>query len=321
MAMNVLMVVSGGDAPGINMALMAITRQISRAGGQCFGVQGGLPGLLANRIRPLSATDIAPFAALPGSYLVSSREPVLSQSEAGTQMKQILDANQIDHVILFGGNGTLHHVLPRLVSWGISCVGLPVTIDNDVPGTDYTLGFDSACNYAFQAVDGAHATALALPGRIFMLETLGGNTGFLALAVASVALADVVLVPEYTYDEGWLAARLKERVETQGHAMIVLSEGAAGSRTLADQIPQWTGIRVRDIRLGHSQRGAATSYRDRCFAVDAARLACDALLSGVKAGVVVMRDGVVQLHEGTLEKLDQPQPDWELYCRINELEA
>src|SRR5579859_3361380 len=233
--MKTLFVVSGGDAPGINMALAHYTALAEANRDSVMGAKGGFAGLFQGNIIDLATPELTLWSGQPGSYLPSSREPVLSQPDARTTLLEILAAHQIDSLVLFGGNGTFKHVLPLMADWNVACVGLPTTIDNDIPGTERTLGFDSACNFAYQAIDGIMATAHALPGRIFMVETLGGNTGFLALEVALGARADIVLMPEYESSPDWLHRRLIRAVERQGYALIVLSEGVENARTLADQ--------------------------------------------------------------------------------------
>ena len=316
--MKTLFVVSGGDAPGINAVLFRYAELALKNGDIAIGSIGGLSGVLDEQFIPLTLEQLGYVEALPGTYLASSREPVLGQPDAKQQLLDILEKHEIDNMVLFGGNGTLHHVFPLLTEWGVQCIGLPVTIDNDVPGTEYTLGFDSACNYAYQAVDGVRATARALPGRIFMLETLGGDTGFLAMQVAFGGGASAVLIPEYDYDNDWLAKRLLDSIKSNGHALLVLSEGVKASRTLAEDIPQWTGIRMRDIRLGHGQRGGTPTHRDRAMAAQMARLTHQALHQDAH-GVVVIRDGRTTLHKGTLQNLDSPMPDRDLYNFINGL--
>ncbi len=318
--MKTLMVVSGGDAPSINTALAHYTRLAASHGDQAVGATGGFAGALRGHVTPLTPMALAPWMGRGGSYLPSSREPILAVEGARTRLAALLAAHQIDNIVLFGGDGTLRHVLPLLASWGIPVIGLPTTIDNNVPGTERTLGFDSACNYAYAAIDAIHATAHALPGRIFMVETLGGDTGFIALAVAHGASAHAVLLPEFEYDDAWLSARLRDAVAREDYALLVLSEGARGARTLADDIPRWTGIRVRDTRLGHAQRGAAPSHIDRALAADMARVAHGALSDGAMAGVVVVRGSRVQLHEGALDSSPAPIPDRALYNFINGLE-
>jgi 6-phosphofructokinase 1 len=314
-------VVSGGDAPGINTVLANYTGHAARNNDQVVGAVGGMPGLLQGDIVPLELRQIAPFTEQPGTYLASSREPVLNQDGAQNQLLAVLDQHNIDNVVLIGGNGTMHYVLPLLVLWGVKCIGIPVTIDNDVPGTERTLGFDSACNYAYQTIDGVRASARALPGRMFMVETLGGDTGLLALDIALGAGACAVLVPEYAYTNDWLARRLLEAIQWDGHALLVLSEGIQASRTLVDEIPQWTGIRMRDIRLGHGQRGGRPTHIDRALAANFSRLAYQALSDGCQSGVVVVRQGATFLHEGTLDGFPRPLPDLCLYCQINGLSS
>ncbi len=317
--MRILCVVSGGDAPGINAALYHSATLAAQRGDELFGAAGGFPGLLNEAIIRLNPRDLLPWAAMPGSFLESSRQPVLNEPEAQTKISQVLDQHRIDALILFGGDGTLRHIPPLLEQWGIAWIGLPTTIDNDVAGTELTLGFDSACNFAHAAIDGIRATGHALPGRIFTLETLGGNTGFLALEVAHAAGADVVVLPEYDYDPAQIAARLAAAVERQGQALLVYGEGVPGVSTLLNAIPDLTGIRVRDTRLGHAQRGSAVSHRDRWLAMEMMTFALDALHSGTRGGVTVVRGGQVMLHASALDPQARKLPDLAQYQRINGL--
>lgn len=310
--MSILAVVSGGDAPGINAALAQLVRQAGD--GVVYGAVGGLPGLVQGRWQSLNYVDVWPFVGLAGSLLPSSREPILRDPAAQQVARDRLHAEGIRGVVLFGGDGTLRHVLPILSSWGIPCAAIPTTIDNDVPGTDYTLGFDSACNFAYHSIDGVTATAHALGGRIFMVETLGGNTGYLALAIAEGTGAHAVLLPEYDYDEEQIAARLRAAAEAQGFALLVLSEGARGARTLAETLPERVGMRVRDVRLGHAQRGGTPTHRDRVFARQAADLAFETIRAG-QSGVVVARGGALHVVEALPS--ERPLPDRALYDRIN----
>lgn len=315
--MKTLFVVSGGDAPGINAVMAYYTALATRYGQGVAGARGGFTGLVAGDLVPLTNDVIGPWGALPGSYLASSRVPVLKEAEGQQAMAGVLAQHGIDNVILFGGDGTLRYIPPILARLGVHCIGLPTTIDNDVPGTDLTLGFDSACNFAYHAIDGALATGRALPGRIFMVETLGGFSGMIALDVAFGAGAHAVLVPEYAYDDEWLAGRLLDAAQRDGYALLVLSEGVAASRTLFDDIFGWTNIRVRDIRLGHAQRGGTPTHRDRSLAAQMARLSFEALNADVTRGTVVVRDGQTLLHDGALDGFPARLPDVDRYNFIN----
>ncbi len=317
--MRTLCVVSGGDAPGINNLLGQYTLLATAEGNAVSGAQGGFPGLLTGDLVALSYGQVVPWMGRGGSILTSSRDPVLSQSDAGERIRSILQAHGIDNIVLFGGNGTLRHIPPLLREWGIPCIGIPTTIDNDVPGTELTLGFDSACNYAYQAIDGVTATAHALHGRLFMVETLGGTCGNLALAVARGAGAHAVILPEYDYQDEWLGERMKQAVAQYGFGLVVICEGARGARSLVDDLPRLTGIRMRDVRLGHAQRGGPVSHRDRVLASEMAERAYQALKGGATEGVLVVKNGALELTTFPLDQVNSP-PDRAWYDHINGLD-
>lgn len=316
--MKTLLVVSGGDAPGINTSIGHYTAMAAAMGDEVVGAMGGLPGLMDDLLTPVTPGVMLPWMGRAGSYLGTSRDPVLKQAEAGERIRAVLRQHRINNVVLFGGNGSLRYIPPFFESWGIPCIGIPTTIDNDVPGTEDTLGFDSACNFAYQSLDGVLMTAHALAGRLFMVETLGGGTGFIALAVAHGIGAHAVLLPEFDYDVDWLALRLAEAVSDAGYGLLVLSEGAKDARSLADTLPELTGTRMRDVRLGHAMRGAPPSHHDRVLAAEMARAARDALREGITVGVVVVREGIVLPYEGLLPE-ETRLPDRALYDQINGL--
>lgn len=317
--MKTLLIVSGGDAPGINTALLQYTRLARQSGDVTLGAMGSVAGALAGQIIELQPEMIAPVAGLGGTYLASSREPILKDPENREKLSVVLRAHQIDNVVLFGGDGTLRHIPPILAEMGIASIGIPTTIDNDVPGTEMTIGFDSACNFAYQTIDNLLATARALPGRIFSVETLGGNTGMLALDIATAAGAHAVLVPEYSYTDDWLIQRLTNAVKHEQYALVVLSEGIAASRTLVEDVQEKGGLKIRDTRLGHGQRGTSPSHRDRILASEMARAAYDALRAGATMGSVVVAGGKIGLHAGKLADLPPHLPDQSLYNRVNGL--
>lgn len=314
--MKTLLVVSGGDAPGINTALYAYTRA---AGNSVVGAVGSFNGMLNGQIIELTHDCLAPFAALGGSYLTSSREPVLKDPENRARLVKLLAEQHIDNVVLLGGDGTLRNIPPILHELGIPCIGIPTTIDNDVPGTEQTIGFDTACNFAHYTIDAVLATARAMPRRVFSVETLGGNTGLLALDIAYVHAAHAVLVPEYDYDRYWLAERVTFALKWDEYALIILSEGIPNARTFPEDFQQLSGHKVRDTRLGHGQRAAAPTHRDRMLATAMAQMAYQALKTGVVKGIIVVRDGQIRLHNGGLADLPAKIPDRLTYEYVNGL--
>lgn len=315
-----LAVVSGGDAPGINTALLELVQAADLHGDIVLGATGGFAGLVAGRVARLHARDLVAYAGLGGSSIRSSRDPVLKEAHGREQLATRLREHAVDDLILFGGNGTLRYIPPILADLGVATVGIPTTIDNDIGGTDTTLGFDTACNYAYHVIDGIRATAHALEGRFFTLETLGGDVGTLALAIADGAGADAVLVPEYTdYSLDHIAAHLKAAAERKGHALLVYTEFIPMREQVLRALPDMMGMRLRDTRLGHAQRGGAASHRDRVLARTWARMAIDALGGGLKMGVVVERGGRLLVHEGLLDGYAAVPPDHALYMRINRM--
>jgi 6-phosphofructokinase 1 len=317
--MRTLLIVSGGDAPGINAALYHFTCLSEQAGDYVVGAVGGVAGAVNGHLVDLHSEALAPVRGLGGTYLTSSREPVLRDAMNRLKLIQTISRQSIDQIVLLGGDGSLRHIPPILAEMGIACVGVPTTIDNDVPGTDETIGFDSACNAAHTVIDSLLATARALPGRIFSVETLGGSTGFLALDIARTAGAHAVLIPEYDYDESWLVDRLKWAVREYKLALLVLSEGVPASRTLVEDMQQRYNLRIRDTRLGHGQRGVAPTHRDRWLAQAMAEAAYTGLRDGLKSGTVAMQHGQITLCEGMVIGFPTRQPDRRLYEQINGL--
>lgn len=318
--MKTLLIVSGGDAPGINAALHRFTSLAEAHHHQVVGAVGGFAGAVAGHLVDLRSEMLAPFARLGGSYLVSSREPVMNQPLNRVKLIETISRHQIDNMLLFGGDGTLRHIPPILADMGLACVSVPTTIDNNVPGTTETIGFDTACNAAHQVIDGIIATARALPGRVFSVETLGGNSGILALAIAYAAGADAVLVPEYDYNEDWLLERLRYAVHSNKMALLIVCEGIADSRTLVERMQTRQGLHIRDTRLGHGQRGGPPTHRDRWLAFRMVDCAFQALNNGISIGTVVMNaEGHVTLLDHAQEGLPARLPDIDLYRQINGL--
>lgn len=317
--MKTCIVVSGGDAPGINAAIECYLRLAGRQGDQVVGAQDGFPGLLAGRVGEIDRAAVALLAGRGGAWLRSSREPALATTGARGKLRGVMKDHQIDNLLLFGGDGTIRTIMPLLDGWGAPCIALPTTIDNDVVGSDYSLGHDSACNYACQTINGIKATAHALPGRIFMVETLGGDCGNLALAIAYASGADAALLPEYDFQMDWLADRLKTAGAEKGAALAVLCEGVKNIQRIVAEIPKLTGTRVRHSKLGHAQRGADVSHVDRVVARDMCRLAFDAFKSGVSTATVISVQGSLRLHRGTLPEGRAVRPDYDRYAFVNRL--
>lgn len=317
--MKTCILVSGGDAPGINAAIDAYMRFAEAHGDSVVGALDGFAGLLNRNLTQLDKSLLSLLSGRGGSVLRSSRVPALSHAAARTKLHAVMRLEKIDKLLLFGGDGSIRHILPLLHAWGVACIVLPTTIDNDVPGTNYTLGHDSACNFAWHSINGIRATATALPGRVFLLKTLGGACGRLALEIAYAANADAVLLPEYEYGLDWLSRRCQEAVKRRGSALVIVCEGAPGSRDLPESLARESGIRVRHSALGHAQRGADVSHRDRVAAREMSRIAHEAFRQGAQLGMAVERGGQFTFRAGMPQIESLPPPDAAKYTAVNGL--
>lgn len=287
--MRLAILTSGGDSPGINAAIEATVLHATALGAEVLGVERGFAGLAQGNLRQLTPADVDGIAARGGTVLGTSRDRSVAEDDGRRRMVEVVREQSIDGVVVLGGDGSIRHGSTALAALGVSCVSIPCTIDNDVALTDRTLGFDSACNRAIGLADGIRDTGQALHGRIFVLETLGGDTGHIALAVAEAVHADVVLVPEFAIEIGGVAERMRQAVAARGYALAVASEGAGDVHAVCEAIAQASGHRVRLTSLGHAQRGGPPTFLDRWLAERFAASAVAALLAGRCASVAVCR--------------------------------
>ncbi len=313
------LLVSGGDAPGVNAAIEAAARRAAASGVELWGVQGGFAGLASGQMRPLLPEDVPGLASRGGSWLGTSRDRIVASAQGRGQLLEAIQAKQLQGIVLLGGDGSIRYGARALVEKGVPCVAIPCSIDNDVPGTDRTVGFDTACNLAISLADRILDTAQSLPGRMFVLETLGGNTGHIALAVAEAIHADLVLLPEYALDLDYAAQRMRRAVAARGYALAVASEGAGDVKAMGEYMARIAGHRVRLTSIGHAQRGGPPSFFDRWLAARFAALAVDSLASGHGGAVTVWRGGAFGLAPIEEVAAGSKLPDRLTYNAINGL--
>ncbi len=288
---------SGGDAPGMNMAVWALTHHASLRGWKVLGIREGFAGLKAQEVVSLTPTDTLRTARHGGTFLGTSRLP--NFPDHVDDIQQALRDLNLNHLAILGGNGSA--LAAATLQEEVSVVSLPATIDNDVADSDESIGFDTALNTGLALLDGMRDTAEAMP-RFFALETLGGDTGFLAQALAEVGAADVLLVPERPQDEQEVIETLREVISRQRYALLVGSEGYPDLERIVKRASAALGTRSRFSRVGHAQRGGRPSARDRFLAVRFA-LAAIETLAQKQSGRVVMQGGAVRV----LPFPDRPQ--------------
>jgi 6-phosphofructokinase 1 len=286
---RIAVLTSGGDAPGMNAAIRAVVRTGLAKGWEVFGVRHGYAGLISGDIIPLGARDVGGIIQRGGTILGSAR-CLEFQTEVGrlTALSQ-LHQHEIEALIVIGGNGsqTGAHALSRL---GFPVVGVASTIDNDLYGSDITIGVDTALNVSLEAIDRLKVTASS-HHRAFLVEVMGHQCGYLALMAAIAGGAEAVVIPEEETDPEAVATDLRAAFDNgKAHAIVVVAEGARyNAEGMAQHFKthqERLGFELRVTKLGHVQRGGAPGSFDRLLGTNLGAAATDQLVSG-EHGVLI----------------------------------
>ncbi len=288
---NIGVVTSGGDAPGMNAAIRAVVRIAYSKNFQVLGFERGWEGLLTNTFRPLTPRSVGGIIQLGGTILRTSRCPQFRKREGIEKAAETLALNNVAGLIVIGGNGSFKGALELSKKTDALTVGIPATIDNDVFGTDETIGFDTAVNTAVTEIDKIRDTAISHE-RIFIVEVMGRERGFLALTVGLTVGAEIILVPEVKYEKENIFKTLKESsAKGKKSGIIVASEGIGDARKLAREIEESIGAEVRLSVLGYAQRGGNPTARSRLLANLFANKAVELLLKEQGNRIVGLQRG------------------------------
>lgn len=304
---NIGVVTSGGDAPGMNAAIRAITRIAYSKGFQVLGFIRGWEGLLSNTFKPLTPRSVGGIIQLGGTILHTSRCPRFKKREGIKKAAENLAINNVDGLIVIGGNGSFKGALELSKETDTLIVGVPATIDNDVYGTDETIGFDTAVNTAVTEIDKIRDTAISHE-RVFIVEVMGRTRGFLAATVGLTVGAEIILVPEVKYKKEDVVRVLKENsAKGKKSGIIVAAEGIGDTRKLAKEIEKNTGAEVRLSILGYAQRGGNPTARSRLLASLFANKAVELLLKGNGNRIAGLRNGkITSIELGKSCKTEKP---------------
>jgi len=299
---HIAVLTSGGDAPGMNAATRAVVRTALSHTVRVSGIIRGYAGLIEGDFIDMDARSVSNIIQFGGTVLKTSRSPEFFKEEGRARAAEQLRSRGVDALVTIGGDGTFQGLHRLEQEHGIPGIGVPGTIDNDVYGTDYTIGFDTAANTALESIDKIRDTA-ASHDRMFFIEVMGRACGALALSVGLAGGAEAILIPEIPYD-------LDELTRTLEHGMargktsfiIVVSEGVVdgGAREVAEGIKSKLGVNYRVSVLGHIQRGGAPTAFDRQLASRLGRAAVETLLVGgssAMTGISCGRVNLVPLHE------------------------
>ena len=285
------MVTSGGDAPGMNAAIRAVTRIAHSQNFQILGFERGWEGLLTNTFRGLTTRSVGGIINLGGTILYTSRCSEFRKKEGVRKAAEILALNDVHGLVVIGGDGSFRGALELSEETDTLIVGIPATIDNDVFGTDETVGFDTAVNTAVAEIDKIRDTAISQE-RIFIIEVMGRTRGFLASTVGLTVGAEIILVPEEKYEREEIFRIIKENsAKGKRSGIIVAAEGIGDTRRLARGIEKNTGAEVRLSVLGYAQRGGNPTARSRLLASLFANKAVELLSEEQGSLVVTLQDG------------------------------
>ena len=302
----------GGDCPGLNAVIRAVVRRGSQLGHEFVGYRNGWAGVLNGETRPLDTRTTSGILHRGGTILGTSRTNPYKQADGGARVRAMMERDGVDALIPIGGEDTLG-VAGKLTDEGVRCVGVPKTIDNDLAGTDYTFGFQTAVQIATEAIDRLHTTAES-HNRVIVVEVMGRHAGWIAAHSGMAGGADVILVPERRFDVEDVCDRVRRRHESgRTFSIVVVAEGALPSDDetvaslhqgtdqfgharlggiavhLEQEIEKRTGFETRMTILGHIQRGGTPLAYDRVLATRFGVAAIEAADRGDYGNMVALR--------------------------------
>lgn len=277
---KIAVLTSGGDAPGMNAAVRAVVRSGINRGVKVYGISRGYAGLInSGEFREFKMGSVADIIQRGGTILLTAREPGMFEPDYRRKAVERLKREGIEGLVVIGGEGSFKGAI-ALQEHGLKTVCIPGTIDNDINGTEQTIGFDTAVNTILDAINRLRDTATSHE-RIFIIEVMGRETGYLALAAGLAGGAESILVPEIKFKVDEVCARLLRGIKRRkAHSIIVVAEGAANVYELHSQIKKRIEAETRVTVLGHIQRGGSPSAVDRMLGSRMGAMAVDLLIKG-----------------------------------------
>ena len=301
---------SGGDSPGMNAAARAVVRTALYEGVKVYGINNGYQGMLDDDIEELTSRSVSDLIQRGGTFLGTARCPEFKTPEGRRKGYENLVKRGIEGLVIIGGDGSLTGGSLLSKETGLPIVGLPGTIDNDVWGSDYTIGCDTAANTIIDAINKLRDTASA-HRRIMLVEVMGRNSGWLAMLSGIAGGAEFVLVPEVKFNIDTMCEEIKEMYDAgKRYSIIVVAEGAGSAIEIGKAVEEKTGIDTRVSVLGHIQRGGSPSAMDRVMATRMGYAAVRALMEGKTNRVIVSDANLVtdiDIEEGLAKHKDLNQ--------------
>lgn len=309
---------SGGDAPGMNAAIRAVVRKGIYHDLDVYGIYYGYQGLLNGNIEKMELGSVGDIIHRGGTKLYTSRCPEFKTEEGQLKGIEQLKKHGIEGLVVIGGDGSFRGAM-KLTEKGFPCVGVPGTIDNDIPGTDFTIGFDTALNTIIDSIDKIRDTATSHE-RTYVIEVMGRDAGDLALWAGVAAGAESILIPEKKEDFDEIVNKI-ERGHQRGkkHSIILIAEGVGSGVEFADKIKEKMGLETRVTVLGHTQRGGSPTAVDRTLASRLGAKAVDLLLEGKGGRMVGIQQNQIVDHDILKILTMNRQPEMSMYKLAQEL--
>lgn len=315
---KIAVLTSGGDSPGMNAAIRAVVRKANFHGVEVMGVYQGFEGFINGNMEILDLGSVGGIIQRGGTKLYSARCPKFKEDQYQLMgIKKMKEAG-VEGLVVIGGDGSYRGAM-ELTKKGFPCVGVPGTIDNDVPGTEYTIGFDTALNTVIESIDKIRDTATSHE-HSFIVEVMGRDAGDIALWAGLAAGAESVLIPEQPYDIDEVVARIESGVlRGKRHSIIIVAEGVMPASELAKLIKEKANIETRISVLGHIQRGGSPTARDRVLAGRLGAKAVEVLLEGRGGRAVGIRNHEVVDYDLKEAYENSHKADLSLYTLSKEL--
>lgn len=310
---NIAVFTSGGDAPGMNAAIRAVVRSGLYYNLNVFGIYRGFDGMVKGDIFPMEAKSVANIIQRGGTMLKTARSEDFKTSEGRTKAFKNLKKFDIDALVAIGGDGTFTGSKVFMQEYDMPIMGMPGTIDNDLQGTDFTIGYDTAINTVIDAVDKIRDTAES-HDRVFIVEVMGRDSGLIALRSGIGTGAEAILIPETKLDFSGFLTRLDKTRKNKSSRIIIVAEGDKDGDAFAvadrvkDRFPHYD---VRISVLGHIQRGGSPTCMDRVLASRLGVAAVEGLLDGRKGEMAGLQGGTITYTEfaHAIKHIDQVNPN------------
>jgi len=287
---------SGGDAPGMNATIRSVVRKAIYHQLDVFGIYYGFQGLIDGRFEKLEIGSVGDIIHRGGTFLYSARSEDFMTNAGRKRAIDQLKKHDIDGLVVIGGDGSLRGALD-IAQLGIPTIGIPATIDNDIGGIDFTIGFDTASNTVIEAIDKIRDTATSHE-RTYVIEVMGRNAGDIALYTGLAGGAESIIIPEKKHDFEEVIHRINQsKLRGKKHSIIVLAEGVGDGKEYAERIQAVTSDETRASVLGYIQRGGSPTVRDRVLASRLGAKAIELLIQGETAKIVGVTKQQLMAHD------------------------